>query len=216
MRTDFLHDKLWAKRTPACLASALAVLLGVGQVIAADVARVEEDWQLIVNQPDSSLDGPQVTCIISPVTTDVAYCAFDINYQTQPNYSAGGLQMHIWNPNQPILTSNFPVSGLMQTSGETVTWTQAMAVSGGVISFAVKNGQSTTWGSFDNSGQPVSASTTANNLNNYSPSVSVANSGVSFASNLVSSLTLKAVRWYDDDGKLITQTTTAQTVYPQE
>jgi hypothetical protein len=216
MRADLLLCKTRWKPAAACLLGAVAVLFGAGRAFAQDVARVEEDWQLVVNQPDADLDGPQVTCVISPVTADVAYCAFDINYHTQPDYSAGGLQLHLWNPSQPIITSNFAAGGMMQTADETVTWTQTMSVSDGAISFAIKNGQSTTWGNFDNSDQPVTASTTATNLNNYDSNVSLDNSGVSFASNLVTSLTLTAVRWYAADGTLIRQNTTPQTVHPQD
>jgi hypothetical protein len=60
------------------------------------------------------------------------------------------------------------------------------------------------------------AFTSANNLNNYDPNVSLTNSGVCFASNLVTSLTLNAVRWYAADGTLIAQSTTPQTVHPQD
>lgn len=195
----------------ACLAAAIPAV-----ATAADVVRVEEDWQLVVNQPDADLNGPQVTCIISPASVDLAYCAFDLNYNTQPNYSPGGLQMHLWNPDQPIVVGSFPVTGTMQQANETVTWTQSMSVGQGVFSFAVKNGQSTTWGSFDNSGEPLLAATTATDLNSYDPNVSLTNSGVCFASNLVTSLTLTAVRWYAADGTLIAQDTTPQAVHPQD
>lgn len=216
MKALGLCSKLLRSGAPAglvCLASALA---GLAPAAAADVARVEEDWQLVVNQPDVNLNGPQVTCVISPLTADVAYCAFDINYHTQPDYSAGGLQLHLWNPNQPIVTNNFPVSGMLGQANETVTWTQTMSLASGVLSFSVVNGQSATWGSFDNGSQPLQATTTATNLNSYDPNVSLTNSGVSFASNLVSSLTLTAVRWYDSNGQLIAQNTTPQTVHPQD
>jgi hypothetical protein len=216
MKALGFHLKQSGMLTPLGLVCMAMALAAARTATAADVARVEEDWQLVVNQPDANLNGPQVTCIISPVTVDVAYCAFDINYHTQAEYSPGGLQMHLWNPSQPIVTNNFPVGGVMQTAGETVTWTQTMSLDDGVLSFAVVNGQSATWGSFDNSSQPLLATTTASNLNNYDPNVSLTNSGVSFASNLVTSLTLTAVRWYDANGTLIAQNTTPQTVHPQD
>jgi hypothetical protein len=184
---------------------------------AADVARVEEDWELVVNQPDADLNGPQLTCVISPATVGDAYCAFDINYCTQPDYSAGGLQMHAWNPFTPIVTCNFPVSGVMQTNNETVTWTQTMSLADGVLTFLVVDGQSTTWGTFGGTvDESVSVNTTVSNLNAYDPNVSLVNSGVSFASNLVTSLTLTAVRWYAADGTLIQEITTPQVVHPQD
>ena len=198
------------------LSCAAAATLWQNTSQAAEVARVEEDWQLIVNQPDVDLNGPQVTCVISPADIGDAYCAFDINYCTQPDYSAGGLQMHAWNPLQPIVTCNFPVSGVMQTSNETVTWTQTMSLAGGVLTFEVVNGQSTTWGSFGGSeDECILVNTSFNNLNAYDPNVSLENSGVSFASNLVNSLTLMAVRYYAADGTLIQQITTPQVVHPQ-
>ncbi|HVX13174.1 MAG TPA: hypothetical protein VHC22_18460 [Pirellulales bacterium] len=184
--------------------------------LGADVARIEEDWQLVVNQPDADLDGPQVTCVIAPLTADQGYCAFDINYCTQPSYSAGGLQIHVWNPYTPIVTSNFPATGVMQTANETVTWTTRMSLAEGVLTFQVVNGQSTTWGNFGGTDdETLSVNTAANNLNGYDPNVSLDNSGVSFASNLVTSLTLTAVRYYAADGTLINQITTPQVVHPQ-
>jgi hypothetical protein len=206
--------RLWL-RTAAWLMCLAAAMVGAQPAAATDIVRVEEDWELVVSQPDANLNGPQVTCVISPLTVDDAYCAFDINYHTQPDYSPGGLQVHVWDPKSPIVTGNLPVSGVMQQSGETVTWTQTMSLSQGSLSFAVSNGQSATWGSFDNSDKPVSVCTSAQNLNGYDPNQSLANSGVSFASNLVTSLTLKAVRWYSADGTLLGQITTPQTVHPQ-
>lgn len=181
-----------------------------------NVFRVEEDWSLVVLTPDVDVNGPQVTCVISPLTINDAYCAFDINYHTQPDYSAGGLQMHVWDPNSPMVTCNFPNTGLMKTPGETVTWTQNMWLAGGVLSFQVTNGNSQTWGSFGGAGSVLlSVNTSLTDLNGYNSNVSLASSGVSFATNLVSSLTLEAVRWYDVNGNLIQQNTTPQVVHPQ-
>lgn len=195
---------------------ACAAAVAGNPAAAADVARVEEDWALVVNQPDVELNGPQLTCIISPSTVDDAYCAFDINYHTQPDYSAGGLQLHAWNPTTPIVTRDFPASGVMQQANETVTWTQRMSLSDGVLSFSVVNGQSFTWGNFGGDDEQISVNTAVANLNAYNPEVSLENSGVSFASNLVTSLTLTAVRWYAADGTLINQVTVPQVVHPQE
>lgn len=198
----------------AWLTLALALTLLDSSAWADDVVRVEEDWQLVVNQPDVNLNGPQVTCVLSPSTMDQAYFAVDINYHTQPGYLAGGLQMHAWNPGLPIVTCDFPDQGLMQTSNETVTWTQSMALADGVLTYSVFNGQSQTWGSFG--GEQIVVSTTMGNLNSYDPQVSTTNSGVCFASNLVNTLTLVAVRYYAKDGTLLQQVTNPQVVFSQD
>lgn len=187
-----------------------------------DVYRIEEDWQLVAGEPDPSDNGPQVTCTISPADMDTAYCAFDLNYHTQPDYAAGGLQIHTWDPLDPIEYANSVHSGVMSTSGETVTWTQTMTWKDNAIKYQVRNGQSDTWGRFgwncsENSGHlALTIPTTLSNLNTYSSDVSLNNSGVSFATNLVDSLTLVAVRWYDANGNLIRENTTPQLVHPQD
>jgi hypothetical protein len=204
-----------------CLMAAvggLAILLGAANSAAqtpTGVARVEEDWQLVIDQPDINNDGPQVTCVISPQTVDAVYAAFDINFHSQPDYTPGGLQMHVWDPIDPIQTCEFPVSGVMQQVNETVSWTQTMTLFNNVLLFQVVNGASQTWGSFGGSGSWLAVQTSLTDLDAYDSSESLDNSGVSYAGNRVQSLTLVAVRWYDSQGHLIQQNTTPQTVHPQ-
>ncbi|HUY36332.1 MAG TPA: hypothetical protein VMV69_26575 [Pirellulales bacterium] len=206
----------WRALGLATLATVVTTAALRGQTPAVNVYRVEEDWQLVVGQPDLNSNGPQVTCAISPADMQTAYCAFDINYHTQPDYSAGGLQLHTWDPSNLVEIANSSHTGMLQYAGETLTWTQTMAWSDNVLTFRVLNGQSQTWGTF---GGPsgllaLNLPTSLSNLNQYAPNVSLDNSGVSFAGNLVTSLTLQAVRWYDVNGNLIQQVTTPQVVYP--
>jgi hypothetical protein len=213
------------------LLSAIFAVAGVAALISAeglwaqssgpDVYRIEEDWQLVVNDPDFDENGPQVTCTISPLDMNTAYCALDLNYHTQPDYVAGGLQIHTWDPLDPMEIANSTHTQIMQTSGETVTWTQTMTYNNdGTITFQVINGQSQTWGTFGGqngmSGHlTLNTPSVLSNLNGYSSDVSLNNSGVSFASNLVDSLTLMAVRYFDKNGNLILEVNTPQAVHPQ-
>lgn len=196
----------------------LAVVLGAARASAqtpTGVARVEEDWQLVIDQPDINNDGPQVTCVISPQTVDAVYAAFDINFHSQPDYQSGGLQMHVWDPNDPIKTYNFSATGVMQQANETVTWTQTMSLYNNVLVFQVINGESETWGSFGGGSEWIAVNTSLTDLDGYDSNESLDNSGVSYAGNRVQSLTLVAVRWYDSHGNLLQQNTTPQTVHPQ-
>lgn len=184
---------------------------------ATDVFRVEEDWAMVVNDPDLNSNGPQVTCTISPCQINAAYAAFDINYRTQPNYESGGLQLHAWDPEDAIVIASSPHADIMLTPGEAVTWTQTMTLQDDRLTFRVVDGTSTTWGTFGGheSHLRLVLSTNLVNLNQYDPQVSLDNSGVSFASNLVDSLTLVAVRCYDVNGNLIKQITNPQAVHPR-
>jgi hypothetical protein len=189
-----------------------------------DVYRIEEDWQLVVGTADDGLVVPQVTCTISPLDMNTAYCAFDLNFHSQPDWSPGGLQVHTWDPSDPIAYSNSVHTQTMTSSNETVTWTQTMTLDPNlsIVTFQVINGQSQTWGSFGGQkwGNPgmltLGITTSLPNLNGYDCNVSLDNSGVSFGGNVVTSQTLMAIRYYDVTGKLINQVTTPQLVHPQQ
>ena len=47
-----------------------------------------------------------------------------------------------------MLDANSSGTGVCETQGETLTWTQQMTLSGGSVNFNVVNGQSLTWGKF--------------------------------------------------------------------
>lgn len=206
-------------RLAACLA-AVAWIAGwqtvPAQIPLSGVARVEEDWELVINDPDINDNSPQVTCVMAPLDVDSGYLAIDVNFHSQPEYSPGGVQMHIWSPNQPMLVANLGATSLLQTEGETVTWTTKMSLANETLTFAVVNGDSTTWGSFGNDSKlQLSVAAPLTDLAGYSSEVSLDNSGVPYASNRVTSLTLKAVRWYSAAGVLLQQNTTPQLVHPQ-
>ncbi|NUQ61325.1 MAG: hypothetical protein HUU20_02485 [Pirellulales bacterium] len=180
------------------------------------IVRVEEDWELIVAAPDHYTDAPQVTCVISPTgTVDSIHAAFDLNHQSQPQFVSGGLQLQLWNGEMPLSYHDYPNPAMLTQNGETVSWTQRMEVSGGLLRFEIVNGSSSAWGSFGGQGYLKAGIPTAlQDLSGYRPGVSVAQSGVGYAGNRVQSLTLKAVRVYTSAGEMVTDST-VRTVYPK-
>ena len=112
----------------------------------------------MIGDPQVNDNGPQITCTISPADMDTAYCAFDLNYHTQPEYQAGGLQIHTWDPSDPIEYANSQHTAIMETSGETVTWTSRMTWNDGSLNFRIANGQSQTWNQFGRDGTHLSLS----------------------------------------------------------
>ena len=177
------------------------------------VARVEEDWELVVSVPDSNDNSPQITCVISPSVLTNGYAALDVNFYSQPDYSPGGIQLHVWSPSTPMLVSNSTVTGMLQNQNETITWTTRMSLNNNVLTFSVVNGKSATWGGFGGEGKlNLSVGAVLSDLSTYDPNVSLKNSGVPYASNRVTSLKLKAVRWYSASGALLQQNTTPQAI----
>jgi hypothetical protein len=101
-----------------------------------------------------------------------------------------------------------PDRSVMQTNEETVTWTQSLDVDGNNVTFQIKDGTSTTWGPFGYTGYlKLSSYWSTNNLNSYSPDVSVSRSGVAYASNRVRSLKILQVRGTFSNGTTATDNT---------
>jgi hypothetical protein len=212
------ETRRWSERAAGLLFT-LAVVMSFALAQAQDqatVVRVEEDWQLVVGQPDATSTAPQVTCVISP-QGDLGglYASIELNHQTQPEFSPGGVHLQTWNGEQYLATRNSPRQGRLDESGETVTWTQSMDLgTEGGLRFSVE-GDSTTWGHFGGPEQMrISQTTSLSSLNAYQPSVSVGNSGVGFAANRVTRLVLKEVRYYSAQG-LLSRDTTERVVYPK-
>jgi hypothetical protein len=165
---------------------------------------VEEDWELVVGQPDVSTGAPQVVSVISPGGLDDVYAALEVNYASLPDYVPGGIQLQLWSGEQLLRTKKDPSPALLDQENEPVSWTIEMRVSTGDwdrITFEVTAGQAEAWGLFGDTGYlRGSWWSHLENLNDYSPEESVENSGVHYASNRVQSLTLLRVRYHQRDG----------------
>jgi hypothetical protein len=191
-------------------------VVGAAASFAQTIDRVEEDWRLVVSEPDTLLVSPQVTCTISPSgNLNSDYAVFDVNLRNFPSYEAGGVQLQLWNGDSAVSSIRSKSGVALQGANEEISWTQRMTIQDNHLSFEVVDGQSTTWGAFgDGSSISVTKETDLDDLNGYSPELTVENSGVGFGSNRVGSLTLVAIRLYSGP-TLVAQVTTPVVVYPQ-
>jgi hypothetical protein len=189
----------------------------LAQAPADQIVRVEEDWQMVLGDPEPESVAPQVTCVISPVANvNSMYTALTINNRGLPEFAPGGLQLQVWNNETPLQTKNFSNTHVLSHAGETVRWTNTMELKDGLLTFEIVNGHSATWGEFGNQGSlKAVVNSTLSNLNGYSPSVSVENSSIGFASNRVQSLVLLRVRQISSTG-VITEDTTPRIVHQQQ
>lgn len=193
---------------------ALACLAAPARAQTASIDQVEEDWELVIDVPDPTGAGPQISTWLCPVADGSSHCfIFNLNYRELPSFAPGGLEVQTWLGDE-MLTGGGKATTSLATTGETITWTQRMRLSGGVVSFAVDSGRSTTWGKFGQGQQlnvNASFNTTLTNLNGYSPDASVARSGVGWQPNRVRRMTLVRVRYYNG-GKLIATVNTPKPV----
>lgn len=164
------------------------------------VLRVEEDWIMVLNEPDYNTDAPQLHTMMSPYPEIGSFFGqISWNYRDQPEYRSGGMQMSLWNDDQFLARRNLEWARL-DTVAETVTWTQVLDLDSGYVYFRVENGSSVTWGAFGGALTTVSALYDLADLNGYSPDVSAENACVTFGANRVDLLALVNVRYYDANG----------------
>jgi len=173
-----------------------------------NIVKVEEDWELVVDQPDSDTTAPQVTTMLSPTgDEDDLHMTFELNHKSGAQFVPGGLTAQLWYGESWVNTNRGNSSAAMSSAAETVTWTQSMKVVGDLLRFDIKNGVSSSWGSFGNNQEFRSYVWWGDtNINNYSPETSVHLSGIGFASNRVQSLVLKRVRVYAASGEVYEDT----------
>jgi hypothetical protein len=167
-----------------------------------DVVEVEEHWQLSVGGPDATRNAPQVTMIMSPVDNlSGTFFALTLNHWTYPDFGAGGYQLQKWHGPECVASKHGIKTAQLHHDGEVVTWVQRLTVHDGELKFQVTNGMGETWGSFGGWGFSLQTSTHLKKLNGYRPGISIDQSGIGFAGNRVSSLTLQKIRWKTANGK---------------
>jgi hypothetical protein len=186
-------------------ASGAAAWLGSLSCSTSVVDRVEEDWELVIGQPDLTAEGPQITTIMS-TTDDLSgqFVAFNLNYRGQPDYQPGGLEV-VGYMGKEVQTSSNQETHQLETADETVTWTQRMQISSGTVQYDITQGESTTWGQFgqgEGSNLRLSLSSTTTDLSGYRPEASIRYSGAGWQPNRVTSMRIKQIRYYSE-GNLI-------------
>lgn len=190
MRTNKLDLLIWL------------ILAGIYQPIFAQenppkIIRVEEDWELIVSTPDPNRDSPQISTWMSPSKTlEGDYFGVDINQAQRANYAGGGFQTKRMNGSQLIDDRCKNIGVKLQVEGETIKWTQLLAIIEQDVVFAVKNGTSESWGDFGGPETLIRVPFLQGNLNGYNLNLSCESSGVGYALNRVASLKLLRVRLY--------------------
>jgi hypothetical protein len=189
-------------------ATGLLFMSGSASAQTGNLIAVEEDWELVLTEPHPDTVAPQVTTTMSPYgNLNSHYWTFEINHQSVPSFSPGGLHLHQWNGETRQSTFSRSDRSVITTANDTITWTQSLRCTSGRLKFEVENGNSGTWGIFGFGSFELDTLWLIGQINGYSPDVSVANAGIGFASNRVQSLKLKCVRSTYSNGQTVTDNT---------
>ncbi len=203
-----VHFKIEAKRMSKCTTLAVFCFLSIfipGVAVSDEprIVRIEEDWQVEVTTPDPLQYSPQLSTWMSPHDSldNEHFCA-NFNHAQKANSPGGGFQTSAFN-GTATMDETVNRSGVMlSNNGESIKWTQVMAIINDELVFAIKNGTSQSWGDFGGPDTVVRFSSSIQNLNGYRPNRSVEWSGVGFASNRVALLKLAKVRYFTDQGQV--------------
>lgn len=163
------------------------------------VDRIEEDWHLVVGDPDPEADSPQILNVMSPLATiQDEHAVFEINHVTQPEYTSGGLQLQRWmGPEHCVDFTPVPDYGTFACPGEEVRYTLRMSIRDSILYYSVRNGSSQTWGSFGSPGQIwLAVPTSLKTLSRYSPDFSASESKVAFGTHRVEKFERTEIRYY--------------------
>jgi hypothetical protein len=196
----------------ALAAAALLLTAPPGQARhAGSIVRIEQDWVLVVGKPDARRYSPQLFFQLYPESGSDICCQLLVNYSDQPTFSAGGVQIQVWQ-NQTVLDGrdNNPNQAVLTADSETVTFTLVMEIRDRKLHFDAINVSSTSWGDISN--LSVSTDYTAESFETYSSDDTVEKSGILLGANRVTSLTLREVRKIDSAGTVATEL--PRVVYP--
>ncbi|NLX12522.1 MAG: hypothetical protein GXY44_02570 [Phycisphaerales bacterium] len=172
------------------------------------IVRVEEDWILVLNEPNDAMFAPQFHTVMSPFGhLESVYLQVIWNYWEYPEFEPGGLQMQAWDGGLIEYEKDFHGQQL-STNAETVSWTQVLETDGTVLTFRIENGHSQTWGNFGGEYMQIHGVTNLPNLNRYLTNLSVVNSLVTYGANRVDLFAIAAVRYYSEEGLIVTDNVT--------
>ena len=185
----------------------LAHFAGVAVAEEPRIIRIEEVWELEVTTPDPLQYSPQISTWMSPNDSleNEHFCA-NFNHIQKVDHPGGGFQTSAFHGTATMDETVNRKGVTLSKIGETIKWTQVMAIINQELVFAIKNGTSESWGDFGGPDSLVRFSSSINNLNGYRPNKSAEWSGVGFATNRVALLKLAKVRYFNDQGQVVEST----------
>lgn len=164
--------------------------------------KVEEDWELVVNEPDPDTNSPQITFFTCPDATDPdCYFQLQMNYAADEWFSSGGFHVAAVRNEQLLDEARSETQRVISVNNDHIRWTSVMASISGELLFAVKDGHGDDWGSFGGPDYLVRMPDGGvSSLEEYTPASSLELVDIGFGGNRVASITLRSVRFYYTDG----------------
>ncbi len=186
----------------------ISTLAGMPTCAAADASmyKIEEVWEMVVNEPDPANYSPQVTFFTSPsANIDHSYFQLQLNYAADEGFSPGGFHVAAVQGGEILDEARSDTRRTLATDGDLIRWTSVMAVVQDKVLFAVKDGHGEEWGYFGGPDYLVKiVQSPVTDLSEYHPQHSLDTVDIGFGANRVASITLVEVRCFYTDGRTVT------------
>lgn len=173
------------------------------------IIRVEEDWLIDIGVTDENSSAPEIVTVFGPSDPNYGlHAVFEMNHSTYPSFVRGGMQIQSWMGNALLNAKRHSNGAELLTTVERIQYTCVTRISYSRTILEIKNGNSVTYGNFGGDGSlRLRLWTSRSNLNTYDPERSIAHSRVTFGANRVNRFLRTEVRYYADDGTVVTDTT---------
>ena len=176
------------------------------------ILKVEEDWVLVVRNPEAEAALPKVLNTISAFPRLlIPYAIFELNHSSMPEFNNGGMQIQGWYGQNAYYYKNGSKFNTLAIPDETIKYTLRMEAEpdAGKLHYEVTNGDSQSWGKFGGQGllKLSLPSLLVTKLNYYTPLTSIKNAEVTEGAHNVSAFYLNEVRYYTKDGLFKTDNT---------
>jgi hypothetical protein len=170
------------------------------------IYKIEEDWEMVIHEPDRINVSPQITFSMSPGTNEHnCYFQLQMNYFADEQFSAGGFHVAAFHDDEIADEARSKTQIVLATHHDHIRWTSVMAVVDGKAMFAVRDGHGDEWGDFGGPDYLVKLPTCpVDDLSGYHPQTSLDNVDISFGANRVDSVTLIQVKLFYTDGNTVT------------
>jgi hypothetical protein len=183
---------------PIAVMKTVALLLAVSGfascAAAAQVTRVEVDWEIRTLEPDHVAVAPQISLIMANrVDLSGDFAEFRIN----PEYQGylGGVKVDTWRGPRELEESFYVARPPLNRSQDTLKLTSYVQLDGNSTRYGLQDVSSMQWGSLDNS-QLKSCRTAGNGLINYSINLTMSESEIEYGHNMVDHIHVDEIRYF--------------------
>ncbi|WP_442507567.1 hypothetical protein SH528x_006496 [Novipirellula sp. SH528] len=173
-----------------------------GQDVA--IFKIEEDWEMVINEPDANNHAPQVTFFTTPTDDQSRYFQLQLNHAVDAEFSGGGFHVAAVENDHILDEARSETRAALSSDGDHVRWTSILASVNDQMLFAIKNGHASQWGDFGGPDFLVRMNSDASiGLSQYHPQHSLDAVDIGFGANRVASITLLEVRVFYVDGTMV-------------